>query len=610
MLNLKKLLLLSIFTILFILPLQRLTLQANENMSETDAPTSITNAIEYDFNQLVHVEGVVTVITENRIYLQDPDGTGLYIHLTIDNSAQFDSVEVGNKISVFGPLDAFTSVSNYSRLLRDDVVLTSNDLQNHSIYVNRHTELEWIVMSHKPYYEFTSLPQSPVASRVYEIYDVEFDPVNQFGERQITGTYFNHDIDHDLYMFYKPDNTDIPGLSENSYVDGQIIESITFVVEGLSFGNLLMYPISAELKDFSFTLHEDRHMTIEQGDPYVEPGATATDLDGNDLTIVISGEVDTDIPGEYIITYEVLDLNDEIIHTTERTVYVDGEHYPEITLIGEEVITVAYGEEFVDPGATAENSLGETYTVTTHGSVNTMEAGHYTLEYTVTADDGTLIGPVTRTVIVENPNAPVFDAPNIIIKNADYIAPSDFYSRYINATDFEDNDITNQIEIIKNDYTGNANITGRYEITFRVADNQDTASRHTVDIVVQRNLLPLLIIDNTHFVLSHVYHLTDEDFIDSLKKIDLLQNETFVFSDIYDNYSANYNVEGTYAKEFSLLSESGTDHLFDLLVTVIDDDADFIQPEIGFIDATIEFIKTWWIALGVLALIVIGLKAR
>ena len=70
-------------------------------------------------------------------------------------------------------------------------------------------------------------------------------------------------------------------------------------------------------------LKGDNPMIVKQGDPYVEPGATAEDNFDGDVSdkIEISGDVDTSKIGTYTITYTVSD-NAGNVATAERTVNV------------------------------------------------------------------------------------------------------------------------------------------------------------------------------------------------------------------------------------------------------------------------------------------------
>src|SRR5699024_5665893 len=72
------------------------------------------------------------------------------------------------------------------------------------------------------------------------------------------------------------------------------------------------------------TLNGDNPMELEVGETYQEPGATAEDDVDGDISdnIEISGEVDTEEPGEYEITYTVVnEAGNEV--TVTRTVIVN-----------------------------------------------------------------------------------------------------------------------------------------------------------------------------------------------------------------------------------------------------------------------------------------------
>ena len=619
----KKLLLLSLLTIISLFSLNQIyadNLVLDEiTMTSTDEAISVSEALNYAHGSIVHVEGIYIDTTHKHSWLiiQDVEGhEGLGIKLTEEEVTQFENVEPGNKITVLGMMDRYTSWGNNTRQLSNEVTQTANDQQQHEYTIIDNMSLEEISQSFHPFTEGEETLNpghyDPGTLKVFTVNDVTFEEVDEHGERAIVGS-FSNDVmmEEETFNFvYIMEQTDIEGLSELTYTPHQLVTELTFLFYYNQYGNWLIQPLEATLKELIIELHGDAYIELEQYAIYEEEGITATDIDGTNLDVIITGEVNTDIPGTYTIDYEVLDDLGESLHIETRTIEVLGENYPELELIGDEVMTIDINTIFDDPGATAINSDGDEYTVTTHGTVQTDEAGTYTIEYSATANDGTVIGPITRTVIVESPDAPVFTAPDTIIKNADYIAPTDFYLDYIYAEDFEENDITNNLEIIEDEYTGNANIPGEYNIVFRVSDQYNTSARHTITIEVKGGILPLLIIDETQFVVSYVYQLTDQDFIDTLKSIGILNNETFVFTDVYDNYTTNFNAEGTYAKEFHLLSESGTDHNHDITISVIDDDAEFIEADPGIVTNILSFIQTWWIAIGIMALVFIGLKAR
>lgn len=149
------------------------------------------------------------------------------------------------------------------------------------------------------------------------------------------------------------------------------------------------------------------NVTITQGDTWVEPGYEAIDNADGDISVsgvTISGTVDTSTVGTYVLTYTATDASGNQASTT-RTVTVT-EFVPEdtvkpvITLSGGNQ-TITAGDTWVEPGysATDDTDGDLTGSVTVTGTVNTANAGTYTLTYSVTDAAGNT-GTATRTVTV------------------------------------------------------------------------------------------------------------------------------------------------------------------------------------------------------------------
>lgn len=151
--------------------------------------------------------------------------------------------------------------------------------------------------------------------------------------------------------------------------------------------------------DISIQLNGDEVITLEQGTTFQDPGATAT-MDGKALTVKVSGEVDTNVPGTYTLRYKARYL----LSTKKvcRTVEVLEAEVPVITLTEGEKITITMRLEFEEPGFTAVDKDGNDLTdrVQVSGTVDAMTEGTYVLTYKVTDDSGRT-SEVKRTVVVE-----------------------------------------------------------------------------------------------------------------------------------------------------------------------------------------------------------------
>ena len=88
-----------------------------------------------------------------------------------------------------------------------------------------------------------------------------------------------------------------------------------------------MFDIGAFEQEYSeppsLALNGDNPLTLAAGMPYVEPGATASDVCGMDLTggIIITGSVNSAVPASYTIVYAVTDAGNNTT-VTNRTVFV------------------------------------------------------------------------------------------------------------------------------------------------------------------------------------------------------------------------------------------------------------------------------------------------
>ncbi|HET6979253.1 MAG TPA: immunoglobulin-like domain-containing protein [Pyrinomonadaceae bacterium] len=159
----------------------------------------------------------------------------------------------------------------------------------------------------------------------------------------------------------------------------------------------------------TITLNGDDQITLECGNGFTDPGATAT-VCGSPVTVTTTGTVNPNAPGTYTINYSATANG----FTTEATriVTVQDTVAPVITLNGANPMVVGFGTVFTDPGATASDGCAGNLTsaIVVTGSVNTNVVGFYALTYTVSDPSGHSDTKV-RTVEVSPYNFTGFFAP-------------------------------------------------------------------------------------------------------------------------------------------------------------------------------------------------------
>ena len=171
----------------------------------------------------------------------------------------------------------------------------------------------------------------------------------------------------------------------------------------------------------SISLIGPQSETLECGQRYGDPGATAINGSGQslDVSVSYSGGFDPDAPavGTYTGTYTATEGTNSV--STERTITVTDTEGPAITVDGANPYRIQQGScsPFTDPGASAFDSCAGPKPVSTSisgpggaTSVNTAVAGTYTVTYTST--DGTHQTTATRSVIVGTFPEDEVDQPN------------------------------------------------------------------------------------------------------------------------------------------------------------------------------------------------------
>lgn len=198
-------------------------------------------------------------------------------------------------------------------------------------------------------------------------------------------------------------------MSKKSKIWIASILAVIFVAA--SIGAITMYLVNKW--EVIITLKGDSTSTVEYGDTWKDPGATAYGTSTlftfthDDLKVHRRGAVDTSKVGTYEITYAAKYRGVEGKKT--RKVTVQDSQPPAITVDGGEQITLPYGLPWQDSYSATDNVDGDlTAKVQVNGQVNVNAAGSYTLRYQVSDSSGNQ-GTATRQVTVMQPVAPNAD---------------------------------------------------------------------------------------------------------------------------------------------------------------------------------------------------------
>jgi large repetitive protein len=237
-------------------------------------------------------------------------------------------------------------------------------------------------------------------------------------------------------------------------------------------------------------LHGAAHASLECGQSFGDPGASAHDACSGDLSGQISktGQVNTGAPGDYALQYSAVDAAGNRA-VAARTVTVTDSSPPVIQLVGPASLTQECATPFTDPSATAFDAcLGDvTPRITVSGAVNTAQPGAYVLTYRAADTVGNAAVPVQRTVQVKDS-----EKPSLVLKGANPVALEcnrDTYAEAgATAVDRCAGDLSASVTIQGNDI--NPSIPKDSVVTYRAVDGAGNAVTAVRNVRVQDTLAP------------------------------------------------------------------------------------------------------------------------
>ena len=224
-----------------------------------------------------------------------------------------------------------------------------------------------------------------------------------------------------IYVEYGQDYTE-PGVRAFNQETGEEIPvTVTGQVDIKRVGKyLLKYTAQVEdmiRTDYRYVYVQDTQAPVIQltespdsytliNHPYQEEGFSATDNYDGDLTRQVNRK-----EADGIVSYTVTDSSGNTTSVTRTIRYIDPE-IPQIHLEGGQIAFILAGDNYAEPGYTAVDAADGDLTsaVVATGVVDNLNAGVYTLQYTVSNSRG-MTAKLDRTVYViprseDNPNPP------------------------------------------------------------------------------------------------------------------------------------------------------------------------------------------------------------
>lgn len=251
---------------------------------------------------------------------------------------------------------------------------------------------------------------------------------------------------------------------------------------------LFLFLFAFVINKWSVTLvmNEEETCTIEYGDTYTDPGATAyfhgslIFKDGFSVPVNVSGTVDPTTLGTYKLTYTAKKYR--FSATAERTIVVKDTVAPTITLKSSPDTYTLPGHSYDEEGfAASDNYDGD---ITKHVSSKEKDG---IVTYTVSDSSGNKTS-VTRKIKYDDPTPPVLTLSGETKLSLQ--AGSSYTEPGYHATDNCDGNLTSKVTI---DGSVDTMRAGTYTLTYRVKDsygNTTTATRQiTVNAIKQPDVV-------------------------------------------------------------------------------------------------------------------------
>ena len=282
---------------------------------------------------------------------------------------------------------------------------------------------------------------------------------------------------------------------------------------------------------------------IEVGDTF-DPMAdvTATDAEDGDLTDkieILKNDVNVNEPGIYDVTYKVTDTKGASYTTTIKvTVNPKAADLNACPVIKATDKTLTVGDEF-DPLAdvTAEDEEDGDLTdkiKILNNEVDMTKPGKYEVTYKVTDSGGASYVKTIKVTV--NPKMEPLNAAPIIKAEDKTLTVGDTFDPKadVTATDEEDGNLTDKIEIKKNDV--DTTKPGKYEVTYKVTDSKGASYTKSITVTVNPkmepiNAAPIIKAEDKTLTVGDTFDpkadvtATDEEDGNLTDKIEVLKNE-------------------------------------------------------------------------------------
>lgn len=344
----------------------------------------------------------------------------------------------------------------------------------------------------------------------------------------------------------------IPEDTKATLISGHYTNSYVPVVEQKTVAGHLWYKVPVDLdgtkNEFGYTLASAPGVSIalsrskvKNHDPVIiatdksivqgtkfsaKDGVTATDTEDGNITSkieVVKNTVNIDQIGNYEVTYKVTDSNGSVATKTIQVIVTENKK-PVITAEDKELSQKQEFAVLKDISATDKEDGNITSKIkVVENTVNTEEPGEYKVTYEVTDSYNQTVTKTIKVTVIKNESPTITAEDKTVTQGTKFDELKD-----VSATDKEDGDLTEKIEVIEN--TVNTKKLGDYKVTYKVVDSFKNETTKTIKVEVVENQKPVIKAEDKKIYLNESFNeLKDVSAIDPedgdlTEKIEVVEN--------------------------------------------------------------------------------------
>ncbi|WP_271006911.1 immunoglobulin-like domain-containing protein [Listeria seeligeri] len=271
-------------------------------------------------------------------------------------------------------------------------------------------------------------------------------------------------------------------ISNNVNPDKEGIYAVTYQVAD-STGESIELTITIEVVNDAPILSVDNKQ-LSVGDTFNPmSGVTAYDTEDGDLTSrieVTENNVNTEVPGSYVVSYKVTDNNGKL---TEKTIQIQViNDVPTIVASDKQIVVGEIFDPLKDVTASDKQDGDLTSQINIlSNDVNSALAGIYHVTYEVTDSAGGRVEKTITVTVKENNHAPEINMNTDVINLS--VGDQPDWLVGVTAEDKEDGNLTDAITI---DVTNvHLNVPGTYSVKYQVTDSQGLTTIKNVTVIVK-----------------------------------------------------------------------------------------------------------------------------